>query len=401
MNTMNTKNIMNTNIIFSNLNKPNIFYTDIFKKHIFCFIAQKIVDKESKQLIINIKKQIIISFISSNKYSIKRKFELITETEKNIFYNKVILNDFLDFLCKIQKAYFAFIKFKNICLLKKIQTQVDYDMCLNPIDKTKQTCICIYQNNRLYWFLIRDLMNIINMALTNAPGFFSEPLFSKNPYNNIPFNKSTLYNIYFKLKYSGLKMPDLIDKFFLTNFDLGNFAFNYEHLVREYAIDRYIKNIPEINLYQSTIIMLKNYNLRINPIYFINIHPEFPKEKLVKILKPCLLLYFKYSYSLIKTVKLNALNCLFKKLKQLIIFNPRFGRKNISVSKPTYFNDEHMNFNSENIDEFLYSNTNKYYLLNNLEPYNTNENDTNENDTNEEEINEDIIYHDNYDDSIS
>jgi len=74
--------------------------------NIFFFIAQKIVDKESNQIIINIKKGIISSFISSNKYSIKRKFELITETEKNIFYNKAIQNEFLDFLCKIQNSYF-------------------------------------------------------------------------------------------------------------------------------------------------------------------------------------------------------------------------------------------------------------------------------------------------------
>jgi hypothetical protein len=386
------------NTIFNNVNKPNIFYTDILKKHIFCFIAQKIIDKESKKIIINIKKQILISFINSNNYSIKRKFELITETEQNIFYNKVILNDFLTFLCKIQKAYFAFIKFKNICLLKKTQIQVDYDMCLNPIDKTKQTCMSIYQNNRLYWFLTRDLTNIIYTALTNAPSFFSEPLVSKNPYNNMPFNKSTLYNIYFKIKYSGLKMPDLIEKFFLTNFDLGNFAFNYEHLVREYAIDRYIKNTPEINLYDCAIIMLKNYNLRINPIYIINIHDEFPKEKLVQILKPCLLLYFKYSYSLIKTVKLNALNCLFKKLKNLIICNPRFGRKIISANKLPYFDDRHINFNNENLDEFLYSNTNNNYLLDNLSPYDNYE-DT-QYDDNEEINNEDIIYHD-YDDNDS
>ena len=188
---------MNNNIFFYN---PNVFHIDIFKKHIYFFIAQKIVDKESNQQF-NIKKQIISSFINTNNYSIKRKFELIKNIEKNIFYNPIILNDFLDFLCKIQKVFFALIKFKNICLLKKTQIQVEDDMCLNPIDKTKQTCICIHQNSRLYWFLLRDLMNIINTALINSPGFFSEPLVSKNPYNNIPFNKSTLYNIYFKIKY--------------------------------------------------------------------------------------------------------------------------------------------------------------------------------------------------------
>jgi hypothetical protein len=398
---MNTINIMNTNIFFSNLNKPNFFYSDILKKHIFFFIAQKIVDKESKQLTINIKKRIISTFITSNKYSIKSKFGLIKDTEQNIFYNKEILNIFLDFLCKIQKTYFALIKFKNTCLLKKTQIQVDYDMCLNPIDKTKQTCIFIHQNNRLYWFLLRDLMNIINTALTNAPSFFSEPLVSKNPYNNMPFNKSTLYNIYFKIKYSGLKMPDLLDKFFLTNFDLGNFAFNYEHLTREYAIEKYIKNTPEINLYECVIIMLKNYNSQINPIYIITVHHEFPKKKLVNILKPCLLLYFKYSYSLLKTVKHNALNSLYKKLKELKIFNPRFGRKIISMGSPSYFDDRHINFNSESPNNFLLSHTNNNYLLENINSYDNYSNTVyyDDEENNEEEIN--IINYDDDDDNDS
>ena len=281
---------MNENIFFNNLKNHFLFENNILKKHIFFYIAQKKIDKESNEIVMNLKKQTISFFINTNKYSIKNKFILIKNAEQNIFYNKKIVNDLLDFLCKIQKVYFALIKFKNICIYKKSQTQVDYDICLNPIDKTKKTCICIYQNKKLYWFLIRDLINIIDTALINAPGFFSEPLVSKNPYNNMPFNKSTLYNIYFAVKYSSIKIPELIHKFFITNFDLDVFTNKYEYLIRENVIDKYIKTTPEINLYQSIIIMLEEYNKRISPIYIINVHCNFPKEKLVRIFKPYLLL---------------------------------------------------------------------------------------------------------------
>ena len=349
---------MNENIFFNNLKNQFLFENNILKKHVFFYIAQKIIDKESKQLTINLKKVIITSFINTNQYSIKNKFKLIKNTEQNILYNEKIVNNLIDFLCKIQQVYFALIKFKNICIYKKAQTQVDYDICLNPINTAKKTCICIYQNKKLYWFLIRDLINIINTALINAPGFFSEPLVSKNPYNNMPFNKSTLYNIYFSIKYSSIKTPELIHKFFITNFDLDVFTNKYEYLIRENVIDKYIKTTPEINLYQSIIIMLDEYNKRVNPIYIINVHYNFPKEKLVKIFKPYLLLYFVYSYSLIKIVKVDAANNLNKKLKQFSIFNPNFGQKILNLNRTAYFDDSHISFNIENNDTFLTSHNN-------------------------------------------
>lgn len=370
---------MNTNIFFCNQNKPNIFNNDILNKHIFFYIAQQIINKETIQNI-NINKGIIGMFICNNKYSIKAKYNLIKEAETNIFYNKTIVNNFINFLCKIQKVYFAFIKLKNIFIYKKSQTQVDYDICLNPINIAKATSLCIYQNNRLYWFLIRDLINIINTALTNAPGFFSEPLVSKNPYNNIPFNKSTLYNIYFAIKYSSIKTPELIHKYFITNFNLNAFTIENEYLIREHVIDNYIKNTPDISLHQALIIMITEYNKRVSPMYIIHVHDKFPKEKLVKILKPYLLLYFRYSYSLIEIVKMKALRELNTKLKIFTMFNPNFGRK---ISKIN-FDESYINFNIENNDDFLTSHNN---IINN------DDDDDNNNDIN----NMQMILEDEYD----
>ena len=64
---------------------------------------------------------------------------------------------------------------------------------------------------------------IINNALSNSPDFFSVPLVIKNPYNNVPFNKSTLYNIYFNIMSKTYIVSELIHKFFLTNFDINKF----------------------------------------------------------------------------------------------------------------------------------------------------------------------------------
>ena len=394
---------MNINNIFfsTNIHNNNIFNFDITKKHIFFYIAQKIIDMEPITKIINMNIGIIRMFIIMNKYSIKNKFGLITNIEKSIFYNNIILDNFLNLICKIQKIYFALIKFKNIYIHKKAKIQIDYDICLNQIDTTKKTCMCIYQNNKLYWFLIRDLINIINTDLTNSPGFFSEPLLSKNPYNNIPFNKSTLYNIYFTVKSCGIKMPELIHKFFLTNFDLRKFTNDYEYLIREYAIDNYVKNTSDAALYKAVVIMLKSYNKSKKLKFNIIIHDEFPKETLVKILKPCVLLYFKYNYSLIELVRKHSVFELKKKLKLLKLFNHCFGRKMYKVNRinnvnttTVYFNDTHINFNNVSPNNFLLSHTDTNF--DNIE-----EDIIEEDDIEEEDIDDEDIDDEDDDDSVS
>ena len=81
----------------------------------------------------------------------------------------------------------------------KAKIVVDFDLCLNPIEHNNKNSICLFQENKKYYFRINDLINIINNALCNSPNFFSDTLITKNPYNNIAFNKSTLYNIYFNI----------------------------------------------------------------------------------------------------------------------------------------------------------------------------------------------------------
>jgi hypothetical protein len=104
---------------------------------------------------------------------------------------------------------------------------------------------------------------------------------------------------------------------------------------------------------------------------------------------------------LLKTVKHNALNSLYKKLKELKIFNPRFGRKIISMGSPSYFDDRHINFNSESPNNFLLSHTNNNYLLENINSYDNYSNTVyyDDEENNEEEIN--IINYDDDDDNDS
>ena len=307
----------------------------------------------------SLQKIIFFMLINKKDYSLKNKFKYINEQINNIFFTEEQKEDFINIFCKIQKTYFAFARFAYIYKYKKAKIVVDFDLCLNPIDINNKNSICLLQEKYKYCFRINDLINIIDTALSNSPNFFSDPLISKNPYNNVPFNKSTLYNIYFNIISKTFIVSELISKFFLSNFDIDNFEKKYEYLIREHAIKKYVKNANTDILHNSILLMIESYNNNNNNnIRDIKIHEDFPKKQLVDIMKPYLALYLSYKYSLITTEKINSKNILYKKLKDFYNFNPFFGRQQIKVhhyfskNKKKYknvytYNDKHINFYEE------------------------------------------------------
>lgn len=304
----------------------------------------------------SLQKIIYFMFIYKKDRSLKNKFKYLDDQINNIFLTEEQKDEFINIFCKIQKTYFALARFAYIYKYKKAKIIVDFDLCLNPIDTNNKNSICLLQEKYKYCFRINDLINIIDTALSNSPNFFSDPLISKNPYNNVPFNKSTLYNIYFNIISKTFIVSELISKFFLSNFDIDNFEKKYEYLIREHAIQKYVKNTNIDTLYNSILVMIESYND--NTIGDIKIHEDFPKKQLVNIMKPYLTLYLSYKYSLINTEKINSKIILYKKLKDFYNFNPSFGRQKIKVhhyfskNKKKYkniytYNDNHINFYEE------------------------------------------------------
>jgi hypothetical protein len=137
----------------------------------------------------SIQKIIYFMFVYKKEHSLKIKFKYLDDQINNIFLTEEQKDDFINIFCKIQKTYFALARFAYIYKYKKAKIIVDFDLCLNPIDINNKNSICLLQEKYKYCFRINDLINIIDTALSNSPNFFSDPLISKNPYNNVPFNK--------------------------------------------------------------------------------------------------------------------------------------------------------------------------------------------------------------------
>ena len=381
----------------------------------FFFIIKKIFDFHDTQ--INIQKidfnqpyeshvknnfsslqSILFYMLYKQEYSIKNKYDFFFKTLQNIFLQSKDREEFINDFYRIQKTYVALSKLAQTHRFKKAKVMVDTDLSMNPITLKSRYTFCLIQNNNKYLFNVMDLINIINTNLSNSPMFFLEPLISKNPYNNIPFNKSSLYNIYFHIREKLTILPELFHKFFLLNFDLKEFSREYEYLIREHAINNFVNNSISSVLISNINIMIKNYNVRQRDKYKIHVDSNFPKKVFINIFKPYLKLYLTQKYSLIKMKRYTSKILLENKLKKFSKFNTLFGRKHVEmkyyfdkngnkkskISKVS-FNDKHLSFYHKETN-FMSSHTDNLY---NVEyEQNINDSDTDDNDTNNDANND-------------
>jgi hypothetical protein len=264
---------------------------------------------------------------------------------ENSFFQPEDKAQFLDCFCKIQKHYFGFMRLLNMWKYKRTQLAVSDDLYLNPLETNGKNIFVLVQNRKKYLFSIANLINMTNAALSNASHFFASPLVLKNPYNNMVFKKSDLYNLYFAIKNSTFIMPVLFQYYFLVNFDIHKFRSQYEGIIRDISIDNYVKNTDCCVLYDKVFDMLKEHKTR------FSIDDDFPKETLVNIMRPYLKLYYFSVYSMDEYKKLNAFSDLHTRLHKFYRFNPKFGRKTVKrecnvnfkfIKKITY-NDDHPN----------------------------------------------------------
>lgn len=252
----------------------------------------------------------------------------------------------LELFCKTQRTYWAFSRLARIFKLRRAKLQVSFDMYMTPIDTVKTRAIMIYQNGAKYLFKLSDLINIVNGALSNSCYHFAEPTFPKNPYTNIGFSIGTMYEIYYQIRHSDYKMPVLLNAFFQESFDLRRFVYNHEALIRDIYIEDYVKKSPAETLYEETKIMIKTFDRPKR----LRIHRDFPKDRLVDIMRPYLQFHFTHEYSISDTSKRSeSFELLREKIKRFIDYNPQFGRKLMkrnSVGKGYHvaFNEDHVDF---------------------------------------------------------
>ena len=290
----------------------------------------------------------------------------------NIFTSQINKNICLDIFCITQKYYHALNKFIRIYKIKKLPVNNEQDLGLQCIHSIKNLIKTdIIENNVRYCFKIADLICLINNSLLSSIEYlYPCPVEIKNPYTNIPFLKSTLYNIYFIIKNSTFNMPVLYNIYYACNFDLKIFYYDSESLLKDILIKNYTNCISSVRIFREIKRMFRD-NVIIgndNKIKLKQIHQNFPSNTLIDVFTPFLNIYLQAIYSLNISKKYNCKTIIRKKFKAFFIENPIFGRKCI---KKKNVNNDIFVFGCQNTEIICYETTVKN-KFNNINIDNTN-----------------------------
>ena len=323
------------------------------------------------------------------------KFKLLRDGLENIFYTDLIKTAHVNIFYKLQKVYRCICRLAFIYKFKRAKLQVTTDLLLNDLSPTDKNVLTIFDSNSKYLFSLTDLVNIFYTSLCNSAYFIPSAVACKNPYNNIPFSKANLYNIYFFILRNKVKVPVIIENYFMCNFSLRRFQFENKRLIHEISIERYVNNSPPTYLYSSITDMLYEYNLD-RPR--LKIHPEFPVNKLVDIMRPYLLLYYKSKYSGVRMLNKKNHLLLSKKMREFKKFNPKFGQKQKAITTldsmwiiqpvPVSFNERHIIYSLRNEDESTFE---KSHLS--VDAYNTDDGSDDDSDDDGDNDEEDLGMH--------
>ena len=315
-------------------------------------------------------------FINMNHYS---KFEIL----KMFLFNPFLSNEnkemFINYFCKIQKQYQSLSYLAYRYKFKTAKVANDKDLCYNNISKKQPRILSLYVKNTKYLFSISDLKNIINTSLYNCDMMFSLPLSIKNPYDNSPFSKANLYNIYFFFKHNDIVIPTIYHLYFMTNFHMSKFQSDNEVGIRNYLIDNYLRLNTKYDVVRQIKKMLTEFNSKL-PKYKILLNNKLPEDLIYNSFKRHVQLYYKYRHTLDLSIQENANYEWIESLKQFKRFNPVFGRRMLKLNKET-------KKTSEYFKEAVIPNTNNWFNndMNSHLDHTYNLNNGNEDEEDEEE----------------
>lgn len=259
----------------------------------------------------------------------RQKFELIKQVYANHFFEKQSRHSILSTIQKAQRAYYGFTRLARIYRLRRTPVQINSDLYMSELDPLKRTTFILLTRDKQYYFSLNDLAKIMVDSLTYSYMLFSEPKVCKNPYTNVPFSKSTLYNIYFQMKSVFCVVPRIIQLYFESGFDVFALKKQNEPYLRELIIREYVAKTEPTRLRSDILKMVRGYDSERK----LQIHPSFPAEALVKGLKSMYTTYLLHKHTTDDQMYDYYSHELTYSMNEFIRTNPNFG-KMVTVPNP-------------------------------------------------------------------
>lgn len=278
-------------------------------------------------------------FLNKDKYSISIHeiddlFDIEEQKSDIIIYNKIITRYDSILKIKFKSLYIESKKNKNMLynflkkyLFKKcVNSKIKIDLYMNELKNfSDKFLIEVVENNTIYNFRLSDIVNLWVSALLKSEQLFIKPLEVKNPYTNIKFSKTTLYNIYFKLIETNFIIPSVIHNFVSCNMNIQEFSIEYFPILKDNAIKNFIKEGHVLDKYEHIINMLHDYRKTVNYYTASSLCSLQSKIKIVRKLKKYLCFYLNSKYSCNPLIKDHSKSKLKTLLKDLIEGEPYFG----------------------------------------------------------------------------
>jgi hypothetical protein len=253
----------------------------------------------------------------------------------NKFFTETVQIELMDVFCRIQKHYLALSRFAYIWKIKHATPANTMDLFMNDIDPKKSYILTIYQSRKLFYFTVKDFLNIVQRDLCHSYNDFSVASLSpRNPYSKEVFQTRHYYNAYFQMRYKmRISIPEVFEHWIRVGFSLKLINRKYMTVLQRYAIKNFIWNVDHTHaLYIRDIrSMFHEYTVSRRHIH---IDEDFPDDVLVEKTRG-----FMYMFYLLKFAGLDESlydyydAVLIGGLRDLIKYNPAFGRKQISVSR--------------------------------------------------------------------
>ena len=319
------------------IDDANELYRMLFTEELKCL--EKNITPIHQTHIISTKLLIYMFIVNSVDHNvINYKYNYIRKMDKNTFFRQEIKDMFFDAFCLAQNTYNVVNRLVYRWKFRRMKPCNTADLFMNEINENQCNVISLVQEDRKYIFTVTDIINIVENCLCNMLANLAASTVSKNPYNNVPFTKANLYNIYFFLHGKYLSVPPLIREYFNSGFNLINFQNSCEILIREEYVNRFMKNASDTLLYNH----FKNMLNRAGYYNKIKVHSEFPRKRLLEIMRPYLKIYIQIIFSYSDYHSNMYMTNLKNELSRLHTYNPIFGRKmyDMKTNEP-YFPDEH------------------------------------------------------------